>query len=1065
MRDMVEHVGSRAWPQSVARAAVAFVMLVSAVALVDEGVVSAAGVPAAPTRLVASPRTGAAVVAFLPGSANGSTITNYQYSLNGGSWRTLSPADATSPIRIPGLTNGLLYGVRLRAINKFGAGGASASVAVRPSANPVVPGAPTYVVVQRGSTGRTATVAFWPGSDGGAAISTYQYSLNSGTWRSLPTPDATSPITVPGLSPGTTYGIRIRAMNAKGAGAASASASVTMFRTPGAPSGLTAVPGNGVAQVSFTAGANGGVTITNYQYSLDGGTWTPLSPADAASPVTISGLTNGAPHGVQLRAVNSVGAGAASASVTVTPGVPASPVPTGSTVGDSSASIAFAEPAFTGGDAITNYQFSLDGGPWQTPSPAVTTSPLPISGLVNGQTYSVRVRTMTPLGVSAPSAPISVTPITTPSAPTNLSVVPGDGTATVSFVQPFNGGATVTNYQYSVDGGAWTTANLSSSPLQVGSLTNLQTYTVRVRALNAAGPGQASASVSVTPGKPAPPTAVVASIGNGSVSVSFTAPAFDGGAPVTSLEYSLDGGPWTTAAQATSPITIAGLSNGTTYGVRLRAVTSIGVSDPTSSVPFSPATTPAAPVVTSVTAGNGVLSVLFGTSFDGGRPVTSLEYSFNGVDWQQVGPPSAGTPLDIGGLTNGTSYSVRFRAVNAIGVGASSAPVSAIPGTPTEPPQSITASFDFGTAIFDFTPGAAGAAAINGYQYSLDGGATWLGAYVNNPFQVWVLGLTNGTTYSVLLRATNQFGPGPASVPLTGTPYSTPSAPTGFSVSSGPNYLTLSFGTPFNDGGLPITNYAYSLDGGSSWTRMSPATTVSPIVLTGLSTGREVAVRIAAVNARGIGTASPATWNVRISSYSDPTNVMAVSNSSTTATLSFTPPDNTTGLIEYMVSFDGVSWGGTGSTQSPVTLTGLTPGATYSIRLAGRNSLGIGSASIPVSIKVGAPGAPQAVTATTGTPVFSYFDPNNGFKAVFVYPGIASWSPALWTGGSAITYTARWYDQVTGAVLASCSTPATGTSCQSSVNFSKGAGGWVSVSASNASFSGPESPYIGWVAQ
>ena len=60
------------------------------------------------------------------------------------------------------------------------------------------------------------------------------------------------------------------------------------------PIALVATAGDGQVSVAFTAPTGGGATITNYEYSTDGGTnYTAFSPAATASPVTITGLTNG----------------------------------------------------------------------------------------------------------------------------------------------------------------------------------------------------------------------------------------------------------------------------------------------------------------------------------------------------------------------------------------------------------------------------------------------------------------------------------------------------------------------------------------------------------------------------------------------------------------------------------------------------------------------------------------------------------------------------------------------------------------------------------------------------
>ncbi len=84
----------------------------------------------------------------------------------------------------------------------------------------------------------------------------------------------------------------------------------------GAPTELALVSAtSSTATISFSAGPDGGSTITNYQYALstDGGTtfgsYAALSPADGSSPITITGLTIGTSYQVKLKAVNALGTG------------------------------------------------------------------------------------------------------------------------------------------------------------------------------------------------------------------------------------------------------------------------------------------------------------------------------------------------------------------------------------------------------------------------------------------------------------------------------------------------------------------------------------------------------------------------------------------------------------------------------------------------------------------------------------------------------------------------------------------------------------------------------------
>ena len=126
---------------------------------------------------------------------------------------------------------------------------------------------------------------------------------------------------------------------------------------PGAPAitGITA--GNGQLSVAFTApSSNGGASITNYEYSTDGGTnWTTPSPAVTSSPLLITGLANGTPYDVQVRAVNAAGGGAATATVSGTPLAPSSP-----TISVSPATFASALTT-TYGTASSTANFTVSG--------------------------------------------------------------------------------------------------------------------------------------------------------------------------------------------------------------------------------------------------------------------------------------------------------------------------------------------------------------------------------------------------------------------------------------------------------------------------------------------------------------------------------------------------------------------------------------------------------------------------------------------------------------------------------------------------------------------------------
>jgi len=172
------------------------------------------------------------------------------------------------------------------------------------------------------------SVAFTAGGANGSPITNYKYALSTnggssyGSFTALDPADATSPITISGLTAATTYHIKLKAVNDMGDSVESSATSVSTLAVPDAPTGLSASNATPTTvDISFTAGANNGFAITNYQYALstDGGStygsFTALNPADATSPITITGLTHSTTYHVKLKAVNSGGAGPESAAV------------------------------------------------------------------------------------------------------------------------------------------------------------------------------------------------------------------------------------------------------------------------------------------------------------------------------------------------------------------------------------------------------------------------------------------------------------------------------------------------------------------------------------------------------------------------------------------------------------------------------------------------------------------------------------------------------------------------------------------------------------------------------
>src|SRR3972149_2936135 len=117
------------------------------------------------------------------------------------------------------------------------------------------------------------------------------------------------------------------------------------------------------------------------------------------------------------------------------------------------------------------------------------------------------------------------------------------------------------------------------------------------------------------------------------------------------------------------------------------------------------------------------------------------------------------TSTTISGLTNGTTYTFKVAATNAIGTGPQSAasnavtPSAAVPGAPTR----VAATAGNASAGVSWTaPGSNGGSAITNYVVTpYIGAAAQPGTTVGNVTSTTISGLTNGTTYTFKVAATN----------------------------------------------------------------------------------------------------------------------------------------------------------------------------------------------------------------------------------------------------------------------------------------------------------------------
>ena len=545
-------------------------------------------------------------------TAPSGTLTKYQYQQKEGtgsygSWTDIPSSASLEEYTVTGLTGGVAYRFKVRAVSAGGDGAASGeTISVRPSF-----AAPTDVSAEGGAAQAALS---WTAPSG--TPTKYQYVSKRGdgafgtTWMDIPGTGASSTSgTVTGLRSGS-YQFKVRAVSDAvngGASEATAGVTVTAAPAPAKPAGVTAVGGAGQATLGWTDPSNANILRYEYRQKLGGGsygTWTTMTGVDAGgTSYVVTGLAKGS-YTYQVRAVTEGGGGPASdeAAASVTPVAPVAPTGLKAAAapgGVGTVTLSWTAPANAALADVAKYQYrSSSGGSWTDIADSASLTMYAVTGLQPGTSYDFSLRAVNSAGAAGPasaSAPVSTTP-SPPSAPRGLSAEPGEGTAALRWTDPSN--ATITRYEYrwKRDGGAyssWTALPGSGASTTTATLSGLTPgmYVFQLRAVNAGGNGAASAetpSAQVRLGAPGAPSGVDATVGGSAALLRWSAPA----GAVTRYEYRQrrDGGSWSAwmrmpgSGMATREHTVRGLANGT-YAFQVRALNGGGAGTASAATP------------------------------------------------------------------------------------------------------------------------------------------------------------------------------------------------------------------------------------------------------------------------------------------------------------------------------------------------------------------------------------------------------------------------------------------------------------------------------------------------
>lgn len=638
--------------------------------------------------------------------------------------------------------------------------------------------------------------------------------------------------------------------------------------------------GEGILSVS--AGNTNGATVIYNEYSIDGGNTYNLFSA-LASSFRVCELQNGIPTTVLVRSVTNKGVTATNSFTVTAKDLPSKPTITGIVPGNTILTITVEDGDINGGTFI-GYSVSLNNGDYnQIASGDITNilgeGTIIVRGLTNGNSYKVRVKTISDVGTSPRSVAQYGTPYTAPVVPIVNNITALNGAIQFEYTLPNNdnGGKSIIGYKYRLNG--TTEGWVYSSPAIIPSLTNGTEYSLELKAVNLeTESAYSSASSPVTPFN-VPGSPIISQIlpGDGQVYVYFN-PIELNGSTLTKIQYNLGAG-WLDASGLTSPLTITGLTNKTFYNISIKAINSGGDSYPSNIVQVLPGS-PQPPEITNVVFGDKQLTVIFNMPMNNGKITgvlggVSTSPSITPAMTKLTGAPAltdTSYTVIIPKLNNGTSYYVSIQLANAVGSSKLSNVYGPIvpAGVPVAPVITNTVITGLGTASVYIAPPINNGDAISKFMYSINSGTTKYDLNgLSSPFTI--TDLSFNTPYTFVLYAQNKAGISVASKPSkpVTVSYLVPPAPAkltasivrdSFSSYASPVfYMNVSFAAPVVNALTPITSYAYALNPtGNNITYTDLSTNVLPLKIP-VNANTNYAVSVIARNMVGNSLPSAAT--------------------------------------------------------------------------------------------------------------------------------------------------------------------------------------------------------------
>ena len=565
-------------------------------------------VPGLPTSISTTPGvTNIGVSWNAPSSNGGQVINGYTVTATGGA-TTLTCTTTSTSCTLNNAVPGISYSITVFATNGLGNSLSTTPVVSNAASSAPVWGNsdPSPIVV----AGNGSLTVSWnaPSSNGGSPITNYiaAADINISNSPAYSCQATSLSCTITGLTNGTSYRVWVWAVNSVGrSGTSSSPVGVPLSSKPGAPTGVTATFQGELMVVSWISPiTDGGSPITSYTATISGGT-NPIICQSTTLTCSASGTITGTNYSITVTATNAKGTSTSSSSISI--GVPTAVpgAPTNVAVqptGDSTLTVNWQSPVFTGGAAISNYIATLTGNGAVFQCTTKSTS-CQINGLTNGVTYNAAVIAVNSVGNSLQSTGSSAVASSLPSAPSNVIANVVGQLLHISWnpstsignspIQRYSVSA-ISNYE-----SLGCSVNFGYTSCDISGATPGTIYQIKVVAINSIGSTSSTGISAVIATPPTAPSAPRTSSTSNQITANWGPPSSNGGSEITSyvVTIKLNGSMITRKVDGqTYSCVFDNLQSSTGYEVSVTALNSAGTSQSSISAFISTQPTPAAPV-------------------------------------------------------------------------------------------------------------------------------------------------------------------------------------------------------------------------------------------------------------------------------------------------------------------------------------------------------------------------------------------------------------------------------------------------------------------------------------